>query len=73
MVMMDPTRGADPRNVLPNFFALQLKWDAPLNIDMDLFKFQIELLALDVNQGGAWADQAMVHPYIDFAPALPAA
>ncbi|MEO7578774.1 MAG: calcium-binding protein, partial [Massilia sp.] len=67
LVLMNSTMDADPNRVVPNFFALQLKWDNPVNIDMDLFKFQIEDLTLNVNQGGAWVDRNLIHPYVDFA------
>ncbi|MCX7258156.1 MAG: hypothetical protein NTZ64_15960, partial [Polaromonas sp.] len=67
LVMMSSTLLSDPDSVIPKFFALQLDWKQPLNVDMDYFKFQIDDLQVQANQGGKWKGApTLATPYIDF-------
>jgi hypothetical protein len=63
---MNPTDAADPDGVIPNLYAVQVNWDAHLDIDWTVFQFQLESLQVTVNQGGEWGDLDGVRPFIDF-------
>ncbi|MBU3995906.1 MAG: LEPR-XLL domain-containing protein, partial [Actinobacteria bacterium] len=68
LVLMDSTLLADPDSVIPKFYALQLDWKTPLDVDWDYFKFQIDDLQVQANQGGQWKGAPTLStPYIDFA------
>jgi hypothetical protein len=66
LVFMNPTDAADPDGVIPNMYALQVNWDAHIDIDWVVFQFQLESLQVYVNQGGEWGDLDGVRPFIDF-------
>ena len=67
LVMMSSTRLSDPDAVIPKFFAFQLDWKKPLDIDMDYFKFKIDDLQVQANQGGKWKNSPkLATPFIDF-------
>ena len=67
LVMMDSTLLADPDSVIPKFYALQLDWANPIDLDWDFFKFKIEDLQVQANQGGKWKGATTFStPYVDF-------
>ena len=68
LVMMDSTLLADPDSVIPKFYALQLDWAQPLNVDWDFLTFTISDLQIQANQGGQWkgAPATFATPYVDF-------
>ena len=66
LVFMNPTDAADPDGVIPNLYALQVNWDAQIDIDWVLFQFQLESMQVYANQGGEWGELDGVRPFIDF-------
>ncbi|WP_420226204.1 hypothetical protein [Pigmentiphaga litoralis] len=69
LVMFDSTLAADPLSIIPKFFALQVKWAHPVDIDLGgVFKFDVTGLTIDVNQGSNWGGVAANGaPFVDFA------
>ena len=67
LVFMNSTLAADPDSVIPSFYAMQVIWDDPLDIDWDYFKFDVDGLQVDLNKGGKWrGTNGFANPFVDF-------
>ncbi|WP_295538365.1 calcium-binding protein, partial [uncultured Pseudacidovorax sp.] len=70
LAMFDSTLAADPLSVIPKLYALQVRYNNSIDIDLGgVFRFAADGLSIDVNQGGKWGTTAtgVLNPYVDFS------
>ncbi|MBI5053445.1 MAG: hypothetical protein HZB52_09290, partial [Chloroflexi bacterium] len=75
LAIIKSTTVADPSQIIPRMFALNVNWPAPLSISWGGLVLDVASVAVEVNKGNAWNTGAAdaPAPFVDFVSSFGAA
>jgi len=71
LLILDPTESVDPKNIIPNMYALKVSTGDIGIKGMDFLTLSAEKVVLELNQGASWAEGDEWIPSVDFKASFP--